>query len=209
MPVLSEVVPGGLPRGAVVVVEQEVAGDPGRRGASGGAPGAGDGPGGATTLAFALLAAATGAGAWCGAVGVSDVGVLGVAELGVDLDRLILVPGAGSRWAEVAAVLMDGLDAVMVCPPSPVRPGVARRLAARARERRSALVVLARRAPWPEGPDLRLTVAAGRWQGVGVGHGHLQGRQVEVVAAGRRAATRSTRVAMRLPGSSGAVEEQR
>ena len=185
-PALGAVVPGGgLRRGSVVAVERA------------------DGGGGATTLAFSLLAAATAGGVWCGAVGVGDVGVLALAELGVDLEHLVLVPAAGPRWAEVAAALMDGLDAVLVCPPGRARPGVARRLAARARERRCALVVLSRHGPWPEAPDLHLAVTAGAWRGVGAGHGHLRGRQVELRVAGRGVAARPREASLWLPGPSG------
>lgn len=191
LPALGAAVPGGgLPRGSTIAVGRQ---------------GTGPDAGGATTLAFALLAAATAGGWWCAAVGVPDVGVLSLAELGVDLDHLVLVPRPGPRWAEVAAALLDGVDAVLVCPPGPVRPGVARRLSARARERRGALVVLARRSPWPEGPDLDLLVGAGAWSGVGTGHGHLGGRRVEVTASGRRAASRPLRTALWLPGGSGAL----
>lgn len=200
LPALAAVVPGGtLPRGALVAVEHgpspaDPAGDAG-----------GPGAGGSTSLAFALLAAATAAGSWCAAVGVDDVGVLALSELGVDLERLVLVPRPGPRWAEVTACMADGMDAVLVHPPHAVRPGVARRLAARARERRCALVVLVRRARWPEGPDLRLSVTAGRWQGVGPGHGHLRGRQVELSVTGRRAASSEVRRSLWLPDDTGAV----
>jgi len=189
LPALRPLVPGGgLPRGAVVAV---------RAGSEGGA-------GGATTLAFSLLAEATATGSWCAAVGVPDAGVLALAEMGVDLDHLVLVPRPGARWEEAAAFLVAGMDAVLVCPPGPVRPGPARRLAARARERRAALVVLARHSPWPEGPELQLTVGRGRWMGAGRGHGHLQGRRVEVVSSGRRGASRPVRTELWLPSGSGA-----
>ena len=92
--------------------------------------------------------------------------------------------------------------------PGPVRPGVARRLAARARERRGVLVVLGSRG-WPEGADVQLTVETGAWQGVEAGHGHLQGRHLEVVASGRRAAARPVRVGLWLPAPSGQVEHAR
>ncbi|MHB8329418.1 MAG: hypothetical protein ACYDD6_07340 [Acidimicrobiales bacterium] len=188
LPPLIPVVPGGgLQRGSLVAVEPD------------------DGVGGATTLAFALLAAASAGGSWCAAVGVADPGVLAIAELGVDLDHLVLVPRAGPGWAEVVAALLDGMDAVVVCPPGPVRPGVARRIVARARERRAVLVVLARHAPWPEGPDIHLAITGGTWHGVGQGHGHLQGRRVEVVVSGRRAASRPLRAEVWLPAGSGTV----
>jgi hypothetical protein len=160
--------------------------------------------GGATTLAFSLLAAATRGGSWCAAVGVADVGVVALAEMGVDLDHLALVPRPGARWGEAAALLLEGMDAVLVCPPGPVRPALARRLAARARERRVALVVLTRRGRWPEGAERRLTVEAARWDGAGRGDGHLRGRRAEIVVGGRRAASRPVRTELWLPAASGA-----
>jgi hypothetical protein len=97
------------------------------------------------------------------------------------------------------------MDVVLVCPPGAVRPGVARRLAARARERRAVLVVLSRSRRWPEGPDVQLVVETGGWRGLESGHGHLRERHAEVLSTGRRGATREVRVALWLPASSGAV----
>jgi hypothetical protein len=188
-----------LQRGSVVVVG---CGD-GTSGGPGGASDRAGSAGGATTLAFALLAAASAA-SWCGAVGPADPGVVALAELGVDLDHLVLVPDPGP-WAEVAGIFLDGMDVVLVCPPGAVRPGVARRLAARARERRAVLVVLSRSHRWPEGPDVRLAVGTGGWRGPDGGHGHLEERRAEVVATGRRGAAREVRAALWLPASSGAV----
>ena len=172
----------------------------GTSGAEGGGTGA-HGAGGGTTLAFALLAAASAA-SWCAAVGTADPGIVAFAELEVDLGHLVLVPRPGPLWAQVAATLLDGMDIVLVRPPGHVRPNVARRLAARARERRGVLVVLGAR-EWPEGADVQLTVKAGAWQGVGAGHGHLQGRYLEVLSSGRRAAARPARVGLWLPALSG------
>ncbi|HMK63106.1 MAG TPA: hypothetical protein VK386_05760 [Acidimicrobiales bacterium] len=188
LPVLRSVIPGaGLRRGTVVTV-----------GNGGGAAG------GASVLAFSLLAGATAGGWWCAAVGTGDLGVLALAELGIDLDHLVLVPHPGGRWAESAALAIDGMDAVLVCPGGPVSAQVARRLAARARQRRVALVVLTRHAQWPETSDLRLVVGAGRWVGAGAGHGHLAGRQVEVLSSERRGASRLLRTELWLPSGSGA-----
>jgi hypothetical protein len=187
LPLLPDLVPllpgGGLPRGAVITVTT------------------GDGSG-AGTLAFALLAAASAAGSWCAAVGTGEPGILAIAELGVDLDHLALVPWPGAAWPEVAAILIDDMDVVLVCPPGRVRPGVARRLAARARQKRTVVVV---RGTWPEGPDVQLTVEGGTWEGMDRGHGHLEGRHVEVVTTGRRSAVRGVRTRLWLPASSGAV----
>jgi len=204
LPLTSALAPlfprGGLQRGGVVTVGT---GDGTPDAESGGATAATRRAGGSTTLGFALLAAASAA-SWCAAVGTADPGIVALAELGVDLGHLVLVPCPGPLWAQVAATLFDGMDVVLVRPPGPVRPGLARRLSARARERRGVLVVLGSRG-WPEGADVQLSVEAGAWQGVEAGHGHLRGRHAEVVASGRRAAARLVRVGLWLPAPSGQV----
>ena len=58
---------------------------------------------------------------------------------------------------------------------------------------------------WPEGGDLALTVGAIAWEGVGRGHGHLQGRRAEVRVSGRRSAGRPMECSLWLPASSGVV----
>jgi len=204
LPALAPLMPdGGLQRGGVVAVDvgagpaRDPAGDPGPSGAGG--------AGGGTTLAFALLAAAS-ATSWCAAVGTADPGIVALAELGVDLRHLVLVPRPGALWPQVTATLLDGVDAVLLRLPGSVRPEAARRLAARVRERRAVLVVLAPARGWPEAADVRLSVQAGGWQGVGSGHGHLQARRALVVATGRRAATRPVGVELWLPAPSGRIE---
>lgn len=190
---------GGLQRGTVMGIDDATVhlgsrGEPTEPGA-----------GGATTLAFCLLARASAAGSWCAAVGTADTGLVSVAELGVDLGHLALVPHPGRAWAEVTATLVDGMDVVLLFLPWPARPGVARRLVARARERQTVLVVVGCRPWWPEGPEVRLTVTSGTWDGVGRGHGHLRGRRVEVLSAGRRVASRPRMATLWLPGPTGAV----
>jgi hypothetical protein len=225
LPVLGPLAPllptGVLQRGAVIRV------DPGKggRGAIPLGSGAGVGAGGATTLAFSLLAATSRTGSWCAAVGTADPGVLALAELGIDLDHLAIVPlssraGPGpskatgrhlqlsSAWPEVTATLIGGMEIVLLRLPWPAHPRVARRLTARTRERQSVLIVLGPREWWPEGTDVHLEVLEGRWHGVGAGHGHLQSRRVKVKATGRRGAVRPVRTALWLPTSSGALGAQ-
>ena len=161
---------------------------------------------GATTLALALLAAATQSGSWCAAVGLSDPGVVAAAELGVDLRRVVFVPHPGSGWAEAAGDLLRGVDVVLVHPPGRARRTAARHLVARARERQTALVVLVEHvSAWPEGGDLALTVGAVEWEGVGRGHGYLRGRRAEVRVSGRRSAGRPMECSLWLPAGSGVV----
>ncbi len=165
---------GGLRRGSTVTVD-------------GTAPGSG-----ATSLLLSLLAGPSGEGAWCAVVGLPELGLAAAAEIGIRLFRLALVPTPGPSWPTVSAALLDACDLVAVRPPVRVRPMEARRLAARTRERGSVLVVIPGRA-WPEVPDVRLCALGGQCQGLGAGHGHVQGRWLEVEATGRRAADRVVR----------------
>ncbi|MGH9181846.1 MAG: hypothetical protein ACRDY5_09045 [Acidimicrobiales bacterium] len=157
---------------------------------------------GCPSLALALLAGPSAAGSWCAAVGLPSLGLVAAAELGVVLPRLALVPDPGREWALVVATVVDAVDVVLVAPPTGgTRPADARRLVARCRERGAVLVVAGL---WA-GAELRLGVAASRWEGLGDGHGHLRARRVEVVAEGRGAAARPRRSWLWLPAEGGGV----
>jgi len=172
---------GGLRRGTTVTV-------------------GGTGPGaGATSLLLALLAGPSDKGSWCAAVGLPGLGLAAAAELDIRLSRLILVPTPGPSWPTVTAALLDACDLVAVRPPVRVKPIEARRLAARARERGAVLVVAPGEENWPEVPDVRLSALGGQWQGLGVGHGHVRDRWLEVEAGGRRGAHRVVRAQLWLP----------
>jgi hypothetical protein len=154
---------------------------------------------GSLALALALVAGASAAGSWVVAVGLPDLGVVAAAEAGIVLERLALVPRAGATaWGAVVAALLEAIDVVLVRPPARLPAVVARRLAARARERRSVLLPVGA-AAWPIPPDLRLAVTAHQWEGLGQGYGRLQARRVEVAAAGRGAATLERRAKLWLP----------
>jgi hypothetical protein len=188
LPVLEPLFPaGGLRRGSVVSVA------------------------GSTSLSLSLLAAASGQGSWCAAVGMPSLGLAAAAELGVVLERFPLVAsparssGAGG-WAWVVAALLDAFDVVLARPPSPVKGADARRLTARVRERGAVLVVPG--GGWPEPAEVQLTVASASWEGVGQGHGRLRGRRVEVVAGGRGAAARERRASLWLPHPEGGIRPQ-
>lgn len=170
-----------------------------------GAPGLG-----ATTLALSLLAAASARGSWCAAIGLTDPGVVAMAELGVDLRRVVFVPTPEARWAEAVGELLGGVDVVTVRLPGRTPLTAARRLAARARERQAVMVVLGTRpGDWPLGPDLVLRVRSAEWCGPDGGHGHLRGRRVEVEASGRGPAARPTSHLLWLPAAEGAAADDR
>lgn len=115
---LAGLLPAGLPRGAVAVLS------------------------GARSVPVGMAAAVTAAGGHVAVVGVPDFGLLAAAEMGADLSRLAVVPNPGADPVEVAAVLMDGMDLVVLglggrCVPMTR----ARAVVARARQRGCTLVV--------------------------------------------------------------------
>jgi hypothetical protein len=97
---------------------------------------------GARSLPVSLAAAVSAAGGHVAVVGLPDFGLLAAAEMGADLSRLAVIPQPGTDPVEVAAVLMDGMDLVVLglagrCVPA----GRARALVARARQRGCTLLV--------------------------------------------------------------------
>jgi hypothetical protein len=148
----------------------------------------------ATSMALATAAAASAAGSWVVGVGCPRLGLAAAADVGVALGRLALVDADRSwdpeRSAQVLGALVGGVDLVLVGRAVRLRPGDARRLTARARERGTTLVLVGAPPGWSEAPDLSLRVAGATWQGIGAGHGHLRARQVHVEATGRRRAAR-------------------
>jgi hypothetical protein len=164
---------------------------------------------GSTTLALGMLQGPSAAGAWCAVVGMPDLGVESAAGLGVDLERLVLVPHPGEQWLAVVAALVDVVSIVLVKPPRPA-PGVPRigeatagRLSSRLRQREAVLVSLG---DWPRA-DARLAVTESAWAGIGAGFGHLVGRQATVTStsAAWSGCPRSRR--LWLPGPGGGTVE--
>jgi hypothetical protein len=192
---LAALVPGGVRRGEALAL-------------SGGATGH------ATVdyLSLALLAAALRQGLWCAAVGAAGLG--GAALTGLlgapavregALRRLLLVAEPGEQWAEVAAVLADGVDLLLVRPPGAVSAQVARRVDARLRQgvadaarHRAALLVLG---SWPSARTV-LRVRRLGWSGLAAGTGHLAGGRAEITAEDRARRVRTVRIW--LPAADGA-----
>jgi hypothetical protein len=160
--------------------------------------------GDATSLALAIVAGPSSAGSWAAAVGVSHLGLAAAAELGVALDRLVVVAEPPRQaWATVMATLVDALDVMLVRVRHRVNANDARRLIARARERGAVLVLLGD--GWPEAPDVRLSITQAEWDGIGDGHGYLQARRVTVAADGRRGAARARTIDLWLPAADGGI----
>lgn len=154
---------------------------------------------GSLSLVMGLLAGPSGAGAWCGVVGIPDFGVEAAALSGVDLDRLVLVPRPGKNWLTITAALVDAVGVVVTRPLDRVSPADSARLASRLRQRGTTLIALGE---WPRA-EARLSVAGSVWSGVGRGHGYPVGREVTVAVADRAGAPRTARLI--LPDTSGGI----
>lgn len=124
---------------------------------------------------------------WLATVGLEELGLVAAAELGVALDRVVMVETPSpEQWATVTAALIEAVDVIAVAPHHPVPARAARRLQARAREQQTVLLHLDGGRSWPQPMDVSLTVVEQRWQGLGLGYGHLQGRRMVVETTGRR-----------------------
>jgi hypothetical protein len=118
-PPLAEVLPHALPRGTVAVLS------------------------GARSLPLSMVAAVTAAGQNAVIVGQPDMGLLAAVEMGADLSRLALIPDPGTDPVEVAAVLMDGMDLVVLgLGGRSVPPTRARAVVARAHQKGCTLLVV-------------------------------------------------------------------
>lgn len=145
------------------------------------------------SLALALAAGASAAGEWVGFAGWPDFGAQAAVDLGVDLDRTVLVPDPGEHWLEVAAALVDVLRVVVLRPPARVDARSAGVLDARLRKRSSALVVWGE---WP-GCEARITLEETRWSGPRDGHGRLLRRSAQLAV--RRGSAPATRARVCFP----------
>ncbi|MFG2042151.1 hypothetical protein [Dactylosporangium sp. NPDC048998] len=105
------------------------------------------------------------------------------------------MPQAGAAWAAAVSALIDGVDLVVVGTPGAVQDGVARRLMARARQRRCVLVPTQ---PWP-GCQLVVRSSQITWAGLGHGRGRLRLQETTVTAAVRGRSEQPRTTLLRLP----------
>jgi hypothetical protein len=97
---------------------------------------------GARSLPLSMVAAVTAEGGHAAIVGQPDVGLLAAVEMGADLSRIAVIPEPGADPVEVAAVLMDGMDLVVLgLGGRSVPAGRARAVVARARQKGCTLLV--------------------------------------------------------------------
>jgi hypothetical protein len=123
------------------------------------------------------LLGATQHGGWLAVVGWPALGIVALAEAGVDLERVFLVPDIGGQAAAVLAALIGGMDFVVVGPGVQMTGAEQRRLLARARQH--GATILSREA-W-QGATLRLHVEHATRGGVDQGAGYLREARLTVV----------------------------
>lgn len=146
-----------------------------------------------SALVMALLAGPSQAGSWCGVVGMPEFGVEAAEAMGIDLDRLVLVPHPGDAWLTVTAAIADALGIAVVRPGRAASDGAISKLAGRLRERGSTLLVLG---PWPQA-EAMISLTESHWSGLGDGHGYLSEREVTITVSSKRGGRpRSGRVMM-------------
>ncbi|MGW0038906.1 hypothetical protein [Gordonia sp. NPDC003376] len=148
---------------------------------------------GARSLLTALIAAATRAGCQVGIVGLPRLNLLAAAEMGADLDRIAVVTDPGIDPVEVAAVLLDGMDLVVLGLRGVTVPrSRCATVSGRVRRQSSSLLVVDGTWPGaqtqlsaqvlgyrhrPRTGDADLTTAAS-------GHGRVAGMRLQVTAEG-------------------------
>ena len=175
---LAELLPAQVPRGTVAVLS------------------------GARSLLLSMVAAVTAAGGNAAIVGQPDIGLLAAVEMGADLSRLAVIPDPGTDPVEVAAVLIDGMDLVVLGLGGRLVPQTrARAVLARARQKGCTLLVTD--GDW-QGASTRLQArvcgheitgasVGGRAAAPAPGFGRISGVRLQVsgVCAGRRVAGRA------------------
>ncbi len=163
-PSLVEVLPNALPRGTVAVLS------------------------GARSLLLSIVAAVTAADGNAAIVGQPDIGLLAAVEMGADLSRLALIPDPGTDPVEVAAVLIDGMDLVVLGLGGRSVPlSRARALVARAHQKGCTLLVTG--GDW-QGASIRLQARVCGYETAAgdcsvPGFGRISKVRIDVSARGR------------------------
>ncbi|MDY6810192.1 MAG: hypothetical protein SW127_14420 [Actinomycetota bacterium] len=144
---------------------------------------------GARSVLLAVIASVSAAGHQVGLVGMPNLNLGAVAELGGDLARIATVPDPGVDPVEVAGVLLDGMDLVVLdLAGAAVPPSRTRVMMGRLRKQKSALMIAG--GSWP-GAHLRLTTEI-------VTYRHLPGADCTDLATARSGVGRIGGMTLRL-----------
>jgi len=163
-------------------------------------------------LAWALLSEVTRSGGWIAAVDVPGIGLLAASEVGLSIERVLVVTNVDAQsWASTMGALIGSVDAVVYGNPRHrVQPSTHRKLISRCRERGTVLMELAcgdtfSRNSTPIEADIAFDVRPSNWSGIGNGYGRLASRTVNVSVSGRRAQGRTRNATFVVPDVDGAI----
>jgi len=166
----------------------------------------------ARALAWAMLADVTTAGGWIATVDVPGISLTAAQELGVAIERLLVVRTPDTTtWSATVGALIGAVDVVAFGSPAHrITPSEHRRMASRARERGTVLLeldaaIVARSRPSQLPYDLSFLAEPIDWVGLGRGHGCLQGRVLDVESQGRRIGGGVRSARYELPATDGTV----
>lgn len=144
--------------------------------------------GAAVGAALALAAGASQAGSWVAVAGQASLGLGAAHEAGVELARLVAVPGVGfdeRRWGDVLGAMIDGFDVIVVGQAlAGLRAGMGRRVQARLRARGAIAITIG--AHPSLSAEIRVDTGAAHWDGIGAGYGVARARHLEVEVRTRR-----------------------
>lgn len=152
-----------------------------------------------------LIASVTAAEGHVAVVGLPQLSLLAAAEMGGSLRRIAVIPDPGLDPVEVAAVLLDGVDLVVLGLRNTHVPYTrARAVTARVRSKKAVLAVVD--GQWPT-PEYFLESRVCGYRGLGRGHGRIRGISLAVEARGRSFQPR--RSAMHMTCTAGRVRWER
>ncbi|MFJ6384706.1 hypothetical protein ACIQI7_32450 [Kitasatospora sp. NPDC092039] len=154
-----------------------------------------------------LLATAAGPAAaseshWTAIIGWPDAGLAAARAYGLPWERTLVADDPGDHWAEVASVLADACETIILKPTGRPAPRQLARLEQRLRTTGTTILTPT---IWPGTAELRLTVSGSAWAGLGEGYGALQHRTVTARCTGRGRARRPREARLLLPDEQGRV----
>lgn len=145
-------------------------------------------------FAWALLSEVTRTGGWIAALDVAGIGLLAASEVGLSIERVLVVTSSDSDgWTEAMSALIGSVDVIVFgTPQHRVTPSMHRRLSSRCRERGTVLMELGTRSNSRQSrdssvqADVTFGVSPVEWKGIGEGHGRVEARTLRVTTSGRR-----------------------
>lgn len=164
-----------------------------------------DGGSSARALAWALLSNITTTGGWIATVDVPGISLSAAREVGVAIERVLVVTSPDpAAWSATIGALIGSVDVIVFAAPRHrVQPSEYRRMSSRCRERGTVMLELASTGEGQLQYDVAFTVNPVEWQGLGIGHGCLQSRGLDVSVSGRRTKGPARRARFELPSVDG------